>query len=687
MDSSYLTIASLSDLGSSTVRLAFTSARTPRNKPRMLSFKVAPRPEGKGGEATVFKVEPSGWWKDADYEALNIPRGAPMVARFSSWSGAGSPRRTEALSNLIKLQRASPGSMAGMVKLHGFGKVDRINTMPVHGVMIHFDLMAFAGQKLEDMIGYEPGKRWLVDPGLAAAAMVPAAKALAAVHGIDESLEGHSVATAHRDIKPENLLVLWPESKAYRLATAGLPAGAVPGRGLPLVKIVDLGGVRSVRSGPGVTGTMTMPYSERWTPPDSFEARTANPSASDVWSFGASLFFATTQGSYPWKKLELHLPFDRYQFLVSTTMEAPDSPRFHDLPDALARLIKRCLQPNPAARPPMYAVVSELEALVDALGVFATVSTPTRQMRSPLAAVPRPRPRPVACPIAVTNDGALVPERLQPFVWPVLLIGLVLIGLIMMSTQHSSESASPQSSATAPNPSPSLTASETDSPQATSPPEASAPPSPDMLLSKFGIGPWDNATYLATKAAPESRTAEVLDWAEAAISPGRGWTYADMVFANVSGAEGVLRKPSFVYDLRSLTNNSSRSMTFDLGNCQYANTMKESGTGPSLVVAVPDGVTITGYAFATGNAPQLSTPACDLTTWPGPITVEAGQTWTADKDYQMVFEMPPDSDPSKFAPVGFVFKSTAGDVAFQQVPTGTKIGGLILPAPHVCGCG
>ncbi len=215
---------SLAELGGKTVRLVFLSSTTRRNKPRTLWVSVAPVPEGFGGEATVFKVEPSGHWSDEDYDALGITRGTPLIARFSSKLAAVSPRRSHALQRIINLQQADPESMIGMVSLYGFGKVDRIKNDMVQGITIRFDLMPFAGTQLDKFIGHEPGHRWAFDPGLTAAAFLPAARALAAVHVVIESLDGPPMATAHRDIKPANLLVVWPESKAYRHAS-GIAGG------------------------------------------------------------------------------------------------------------------------------------------------------------------------------------------------------------------------------------------------------------------------------------------------------------------------------------------------------------------------------------------------------------------------------------------------------------------------------
>lgn len=369
-----------SDLGGSTVKLKFTSID---EAPRHLEFRVADGPLGKGAEALAFTVTPLGRWTAVDYRALGFSPDTSLVARFSTRATAISARRTPALRSIIKIQRSSPDSMIGLVPIFGFGVVDRVDGRPVQDVIIYFDLLVFAGAPLTEMVVVlgdgGPGKRWTLTPGETAAALIPAAKALAALHGITETVDGRSVATAHRDIKPGNLLVLWQGGAAYRKAVAGFSPQALPGYDLPLVRVGDLGEVRSVGTGINSTATETLPNSGRWTAPEAFSGLVPDPAAADVWSYGATLFFAAT-GSYPWTKLDFNIEFDPVRFQIVAGGKTPDSPAFEALPASLADLVRRCLAVSPSARPTMAVVAMEQESLVGAERVFEEADTPTQEI-------------------------------------------------------------------------------------------------------------------------------------------------------------------------------------------------------------------------------------------------------------------------------------------------------------------
>ncbi|MFF1252735.1 protein kinase [Pseudarthrobacter sp. NPDC058329] len=286
-------------------------------------------------------------------------------------------------------QKSDPESLAGMVRIFGFGVVDQVDGEAVEDMTIYFDLMEYAGKSLASLVpvrdligGAESGKRWNLRPAETAAAFLPAARALETLHCITEG----SAATAHRDIKPSNLLVLWPEEVAYGRIADRLGQAALPRHGLPLIRIGDLGTVRSEGTHPGATRTGTAPRSEFWSAPDTVRDGVGKVDpAADVWSFAATLFFTAT-GTFPWQELPLHVPADMVRFLT-VTGQAPDSPAFGELPDEMAGLIRKCLRAVPSLRPSMDEVAAKLEHIVDAEGVFSGVDTPTRSI--PVAAQPK----------------------------------------------------------------------------------------------------------------------------------------------------------------------------------------------------------------------------------------------------------------------------------------------------------
>ncbi len=426
----------------------------------------------------------------------------------------------------------------------------------------------------------------------------------------------------------------------------------------------------------GATQTETMPNSARWTPLDGFNGTEYVPAASDVWSFGVVLFYAATQGFHPWQEGDLHVRFDFYRF-QNATLHPPDSPRFSDLPDALSRLIRRCLDPNPAARPPMYSVAAELEALIDDLGVFSGTDSPTQDVRVPLLGTLAERKS-----ASQTSPGQnRTPHAASP-IFQILIVGAVVavLAAILVVFRPQTPPAGEHPAAV-----PAADASQeavTSSPQETTGP-ASASAVPDPV---YGIGPWTASEVYAMENVVGSNTGDTFFWGRSALSQGRNYTNAHMIVAGVTGAEHVISRPSFVIALQAITNSSTQSMTFDLNDCDKPQSISQTESGPMLVYNGPENSEGTGWYRKDLPTSHVALPSCGPTTWPGPITVPAGGTWTADKDYQIVFEVGPGSDPGAFSSIGLLLKSTEGDVAFEQAAAGKQVAGLILPASAPCGC-
>jgi serine/threonine protein kinase len=286
--------ANLSSLGGRRARLKFASGTFGNGPRRTLMVEVSHGELGAGGEAWVFTVWPRGKWSTADYRDLGISANAPLVGRFSTDVASSGTRRVRALQSIVARQKSDPESLAGMVRIFGFGVVDQVDGEAVEDMTIYFDLMEYAGKSLASLVpvrdpigGAEPGKRWNLRPAETAAAFLPAARALDTLHCITEG----SAATAHRDIKPSNLLVLWPEEVAYGRIADRLGPAALPRHGLPLIRIGDLGTVRSEGTHPGATRTGTAPWSEFWSAPDTVRDGVGKVDpAADVWSFAATLF-------------------------------------------------------------------------------------------------------------------------------------------------------------------------------------------------------------------------------------------------------------------------------------------------------------------------------------------------------------------------------------------------------------
>jgi eukaryotic-like serine/threonine-protein kinase len=321
------------------------------------------------------------------------------------------------------------------------------------------------GQDLADLVG-EKGAR---SPPEAVDYILQACEGIA---------EAHALGLVHRDIKPQNLFV-----------TRGLD-------GMPLVKVLDFGLAKSIKSTPEVrslTHTTAVMGSPVYMSPEQMRASRDLDARSDLWSLAVVLYELLT-GRTPFEGATLP------ELCSSVLNEAP-APMPSDIPRGLMRVIVRCLQKDPRRR---YADVAELAV---ALEEFASAPGAAARIRAVLD-TPRtdlePHPGLVADPDADTKTAASI-DTTQRVVrrwrqegrrarWPSLLAVCVGIAggaglgfaLLKPSASHPSPSPTPAAAAVAPAenvPAPPVVASIVAAQSAPPPAPAVAP---DPSTSKLG---------------------------------------------------------------------------------------------------------------------------------------------------------------------------------------------------------
>lgn len=183
----------------------------------------------------------------------------------------------------------------------------------------------------------------------------------------------HANGVVHRDVKPSNVMVRDDGS----------------------VKLADFG-IASVQGDPQLTATGVVIGSPAYMAPEQAIGEKVS-AAADVWSLGATLYFAV-EGSQPFGKADT---------LSTLTAVVHDPPRPMRRADALAPVLARLLEKDPTARPTIIEVERLLAAVADRSSptpiveravddetiVAATaIEPPPVAVRAPMAAPGRRRP-------------------------------------------------------------------------------------------------------------------------------------------------------------------------------------------------------------------------------------------------------------------------------------------------------
>jgi eukaryotic-like serine/threonine-protein kinase len=155
----------------------------------------------------------------------------------------------------------------------------------------------------------------------------------------DAVAEAHSLGIVHRDLKPENL---------YLTTRFG---------GASLVKVLDFGVSKTTAVGGALTTTCAVVGSPMYMAPEQMRAsRVADP-RSDVWALGVVLYELLTE----------RCPFEAESLpdlclKISHDAHRPIADLRPGLPSALAAIVERCLEKDPALR---FADAAELASALE----------------------------------------------------------------------------------------------------------------------------------------------------------------------------------------------------------------------------------------------------------------------------------------------------------------------------------
>jgi serine/threonine-protein kinase len=148
--------------------------------------------------------------------------------------------------------------------------------------------------------------------------------------------EAHGRGIVHRDITPENLFI------------------ATIGGERDVIKLLDFGLVKTEAAEEGLTRSGWIGGTPAYISPEAAAGKTVDAS-SDIYSLGASLYFALT-GAAPFAATSLGALLQAHM----TEGVEPPSQRAAGIPADLERVILRCLEKDPAGRPSNGTALLEL---------------------------------------------------------------------------------------------------------------------------------------------------------------------------------------------------------------------------------------------------------------------------------------------------------------------------------------
>ncbi|AGL17622.1 serine/threonine-protein kinase [Actinoplanes sp. N902-109] len=175
----------------------------------------------------------------------------------------------------------------------------------------------------------------------------------------------HDLGVVHRDVKPDNILLQDSEEHDER----------------PDVRLTDFG-IAQVLDGPGLTTPHVVVGTPHYMAPEAISGGEAAPPA-DVYALGVVLF-ELVSGRTPYSG-------EPFAILRGHLDERPRRPV--GLPDAVWAVVERCLDKDPARRPPAATVRDMLVRLSRSLAGVPAVPAPPSRDRPP-APVDRSKQRP-----------------------------------------------------------------------------------------------------------------------------------------------------------------------------------------------------------------------------------------------------------------------------------------------------
>ncbi len=319
-------------------------------------------------------------------------------------------------------------------------------------------------------------------------------------------IEAHSLGIVHRDLKPQNLFIT-------RRAN-----------GAPLVKVLDFGISKS--TGPGSAGVVSLTQSSTvlgsplYMAPEQMRSARNVDVRGDVWSLGVILYELLTG----------RVPFDgesMTELCLKVVNDPPPAPKDlrSDLPDALVKIVARCLEKDPTNRFPNVAM---LAMALEPFSASAERGTTDRTWRSLVdtadqmdipsalrdsgAAESSPLPVGTLATFGGTKDGKPLPKAQRRTFAGGLVAGAVValtfggLTLFMLLPKQPKASSPPPAEVVTAIPTAASAAPAVTTPWTATPPIASAPPVPSIAKTR-PAAPLVSKGKPAPSAVPSAATA------------------------------------------------------------------------------------------------------------------------------------------------------------------------------------
>jgi serine/threonine protein kinase len=210
--------------------------------------------------------------------------------------------------------------------------------------------------------------RYVVEQG----GTLPLRKAANFIFQVCSAMEfAHSLGIIHRDLKPDNIMIEF-----------NIPGAHLKER----VKVLDFGIAKLVHGAVDPTGSGQTLGTIRFMAPEQVTDAAAVSGKADVFSLAQVLYLVLT-GRMPWGTPESDIAIYHKQ-----RTEAPAWPPEELVPEAVARVIMRCLSLNPDDRPTMRELAIELAAAFEGGTEILAKVVPDWVESSPHDATTLPRP-------------------------------------------------------------------------------------------------------------------------------------------------------------------------------------------------------------------------------------------------------------------------------------------------------
>jgi serine/threonine-protein kinase len=296
-----------------------------------------------GDDDTVAQPGTTTTGQGRAWEGSEVIAGRYHLRGWLGSGGMGTVYRADdtELGEQVAIKVLRPQLVGDAIALERFRREVKLARRVAHkNVARMFDIGEHAGAKFltMELVEGQPLSQRIAEGPASAGRVVGIGAELCAGLGA-----AHAAGVVHRDLKPDNILI------------------AYDGRAV----ITDFGIAHAALGAPdaGVTAASMVIGTPAYMSPEQLEGRDVDGRA-DLWALGVILYELAT-GQRPWTG-----PSPVAIALAQTRSPRPDPRAVRpELPEALARAIRRCLEPEPSARP------ASADALATELAAAAAASS------------------------------------------------------------------------------------------------------------------------------------------------------------------------------------------------------------------------------------------------------------------------------------------------------------------------